>query len=108
MTPEWGELWWCEHPKIGRRPVVVVSRSAAVRARRLAMIAPCTTTIRGLASEVRLEPDDDPVPQPCVVNLDSVEQVPVGLLVQRLGRLSGERMRAVCSALAVAVNCPAR
>lgn len=105
--PEWGELWWCEHPAIGRRPVVVVSRTAAVQARRLAMIAPCTTTIRGLPSEVRLEPGEDPVPRPCVVNLDSVEQVPVGLLVQRLGRLADDRMRRVCAALAVAVNCPA-
>lgn len=72
------------------------------------MIAPCTTTIRDLPSEVRLGPEEDPVPRPCVVNLDSVEQVPVGLLVQRLGRLAGERMRAVCDALAIAVNCADR
>lgn len=106
--PEWGEVWWCEHPEIGRRPVVVLSRTAAIAARRLAMIAPCTTTIRGLPSEVRLEPGEDPVPRPCVVNLDSVEQVPVGLLTQRLGRLAGDRMHAVCDALAIAVNCAER
>ncbi|MFT3833864.1 MAG: type II toxin-antitoxin system PemK/MazF family toxin [Micropruina sp.] len=106
--PEWGELWWCEHPDIGRRPVVILSRTAAITARRLAMIAPCTTTIRNLPSEVRLEPGEDPVPRPCVVNLDSVEQVPAGLLVQRLGRLAGDRMHAVCNALAIAVNCTNR
>ena len=72
------------------------------------MIAPCTTTIRDLPSEVRLGPEEDPVPRPCVVNLDSVEQVPVRLLVQRLGRLASERMRAVCDALAIAVNCADR
>lgn len=106
MTPpEWGELWWCEHPDIGRRPVVVISRTVAIRARRLAMVAPCTTNARGLPSDVTLEPGADPVPRPCVVNLDSVEQVPVGLLVQRLGRLADHRMHEVCSALAVAVNC---
>ena len=43
------------------------------------------------------------MPRPCVVNLDSVEQVPVGLLVQRL---AGERMQRVSAALAVAANCP--
>lgn len=84
---------------------MVVSRTVAVRARRLAMVAPCTTIVRGLPSEVGLEPGEDPVPRPCVINLDSVEQVPVGLLVQRLGRLSDDRMRQVCAALAVAVNC---
>jgi mRNA interferase MazF len=31
--------------------------------------------------------------------------VAVGLLVERLGRLSDERMREVCAALAVAVSC---
>ena len=70
-----------------------------------AIVGPCTTTIRGLPSEVLLEPGEDPVPRRCVVNLDSVETVGVGLLVERIGRLSDERMREVCSALAVAVAC---
>lgn len=68
-------------------------------------MAPCTTTIRGLASEVPLEPGDDPVPRPCVANLDSVENVSTGVLVERLGRLSDARMRELCAALAVAVAC---
>lgn len=106
-APERGELWWCEHPDIGRRPVVVISRTAAIRARRIAMIAPCTTNLRGLPSEVALEPGEDPVPLACAVNLDSLEQVSTALLVDRLGRLSDERMREICSALAVAVDCVA-
>lgn len=103
--PRRGEAWWCEHPEIGRRPVVVVSRDAAVRGRRLAMVAPCTTTVRGLPSEVPLLAGEDPVPRDCVVNLDSLEQVPVALLVNRLGALSGDRMQQLCRALAVAVDC---
>ena len=103
--PQRGEVWWCEPPEIGRRPVVVVSRDAAIERLGRALIAPCTTNVRGLPSEVVLEPGDDPVPQRCVVNLDSVESVSVGLLVERLGRLSDVRMRAVCAALAVAVDC---
>ena len=71
----------------------------------MAIVAPCTTTIRGLPSEVVLEPGDDPVPAVSAVSLDSVENVPVALLVQRLGRLSEERMRQVCAALEVAVAC---
>ncbi|PMV34633.1 toxin, partial [Pseudomonas sp. FW305-3-2-15-C-R2A1] len=72
------------------------------------LVAPCTTTIRGLASEVVLEPGVDPVPRLSAVNLDSVESVSLTLLVERLGRLSGERMRAVCAALNVAVACDFR
>ena len=103
--PRRGELWWCELPEIGRRPVVVLSRDAAIPRLRRALVAPCTTTIRALASEVLLEPGNDPVPLPSAVNLDSVESVSLAVLVDRLGRLSDERMREVCAALSVAVDC---
>ncbi len=105
--PVRGELWWCEPPEIGRRPVVVLSRDAAIPRLRRALVAPCTTTIRGLASEVVLEPGDDPISRRSAVNLDSVESVWIGVLVERLGRLSDKRMREVCAALAVAVDCRA-
>ncbi len=85
--PARGELWWCERPDVGRRPVMVLSRDAAIPRLRRALIAPCTTNVRGLPSEVSLEPDEDPVPQRSTVNLDSVESVSVAALVERLGRL---------------------
>ena len=99
------EVWWCEPAEIGRRPVVVLSRDAAIPRLGRALIAPCTTTIRGLASEVVLEPGEDPVPRRSAVNLDSVESVSIGVLVERIGRLSDERMRQICAALEVAVDC---
>ena len=103
--PQHGEVWRCELPDVGRRPVVVLSRGEAVRRRRRAVVAPCTTNVRGLPSEVRLEPGEDPVPRPCVASLDSVESVPAAVLVQRLGRLGRERMRSICVALGVATDC---
>jgi len=103
--PKRGELWWCEPPEIGRRPVVVLSRDAAVPRLRRALIAPCTTTIRGLPSEVVLEPGDDPIGRRSAVNLDSVESVSVAVLAERMGTLSGSRMREICTALDVATDC---
>ena len=103
--PKRGEVWWSELADIGRRPVVVLSRDAAIPRLRRTLIAPCTTNIRGLQSEVVLEPGDDPVPKRSAVNLDSVESVSVAVLVERLGALSDDRMRDVCAALAVAVEC---
>ncbi|HET9609916.1 MAG TPA: type II toxin-antitoxin system PemK/MazF family toxin [Acidimicrobiales bacterium] len=103
--PRRGEVWWCELPQIGRRPVVVMSRDAAIPRLRRSLVAPCTTTIRGLESEVVLEPGDDPVPRRSAANLDSVESVSTAVLVGRLGRLSDERMRQMCAALDVAVDC---
>ena len=104
-VPGRGEVWWCEMAEIGRRPVVVLSRDAVIPRHRRALVAPCTSTVRGLISEVVLEPGDDPVPRHCVVNLDSVESVSIGVLVKRIGRLRDSRMREICAALAVAVDC---
>ena len=104
-VPLRGEVWWCEPPQVGRRPVVVLSRDVAIPRLRRALVAPCTTTIRGLSSEVVLEPDVDPVPRLSAVNLDSVESVAIGVLVERLGRLDDDRMRQICQALEVAVDC---
>ena len=103
--PTRGDVWWCETAEIGRRPVVVLSRDAAIPRLRRALVAPCTTTIRGLASEVVLEPNKDPIPRRSAANLDSVESVSVAVLVDRLGRLADSRMREICIALEVAVAC---
>jgi mRNA interferase MazF len=103
--PGRGDVWWCELPGVGRRPVVVLSRDAAIPRLRRALIGPCTTTIRDIPTEVLLEPPDDPIPLVSAVNLDSVESVSVGTLVERLGRLGDDRMRQICDALAVAVDC---
>ena len=103
--PARGEVWWCELPLIGRRPVVVLSREAAIPRLRRTLIGPCTTTVRGIPSEVLLEPGDDPIPRRAVVNLDSVESVSLATLVERLGRLSDERMVQICKALEIAVAC---
>jgi mRNA interferase MazF len=103
--PRRGELWWCDLPEVGSRPVLVLSRDVAIPRLRRATVAPCTGTIRGLASEVVLDPDEDPVPRPTAINLDSVQNVSVAVLVERLGSLGDARMGEVCAALAVAVDC---
>jgi len=105
LLPLRGELWWSELPEIGRRPVVVLSRDVAIPRLKRALVAPCTTTIRGIPSEVVLEPGEEPVPRRCAANLDSVESVSVAVLVERMGRLSDDRIRDLCAALEVAVDC---
>lgn len=105
MLPSRGEVWWCELPEIPRRPVVVLSRDATIPRLHRVIVAPCTTHVRGLPTEVVLEPGEDPTPAECAVSLDSVLNVAVGHLTQRIGSLSGSRMRQICSALAVAVDC---
>ena len=103
--PRCGELWWCEPAHVGRPPVVVLSRDAAIPRLRRVLVAPCATQSRGLASEVVLEPGDHLIGLRSAVNLDSVESVSIGVLVERLGTLNETRLREICAALEVAVGC---
>lgn len=103
--PVRGELWWADLDDAGARPVVVVGRDAAIQGRRRALVAPCSTVVRGLPSEVLLEPGDEPVHRSCVIQLDAVTDLPVDVLTRRLGRLSDGAMRHLCSALSVAAGC---
>lgn len=100
-----GEVWWCEVPDKHQRPVVVLSRDAAIAGLRRVVAAPCSTVDRHLATEVSLEPGDDPVKRPCVVQLDSALNVSIANLTTRLGRLSDARMRQVCMALNASFDC---
>jgi mRNA interferase MazF len=100
-----GEVWWSDHPALGRRPVLVLSRDAVLGTLRRPLVAPLTTRIRGIPTEVALDQNDG-VPRPCVVSLDNVQPLAASLLVERITLLSNQRMRDVCSSLAVAVECP--
>ena len=81
-APRRGEVWWWESAHPGVRPVILLSRDAALDRLRTAIVAPCTTTIRGVPSEVLLELGEDPASAITAVNLDSVDNAPVALLVQ--------------------------
>ncbi|CAN5644376.1 type II toxin-antitoxin system PemK/MazF family toxin [soil metagenome] len=83
----------------------MLSRDAPIERLRRAIVAPCTSTIRGVDSEVVLEPGDDPVRRVTAVNLDSIANVSLSLLTERSGRLSSACMEQVSRALASAVDC---
>ena len=83
----------------------MLSRDKAIAARRVAIVAPCSTTFRGLPSEVELDPATDPVAARVRGDLDSVESVTVGVFIERIGTLAPQRMRQLCAALAIAVDC---
>lgn len=100
----WGDVWWAEVPHAGRRPIVVLTRPEAIAVLPVVLTAVATTTVRGLETEVSLD-EDDGLPQPCVVNLDTPELAPKSLLVEKIGTLSEVKMHEICTALARATNC---
>ena len=79
-----GEIWWAElEPPAGRRPVLLLSRNEAYTVRSLVIVAPVTTRIRDIPSEVPLGTDDG-LPQDCVANLDTITTIPKDCLRSRL------------------------
>ena len=94
-----GEIWWAELGlRVGRRPVLLLSRNEAYAVRELVMVAPLTTRVRGIPSEAPLG-DEDGVPRPCVINLDTIATVAKASLRERLTSLSGDKLKAVDEAL---------
>ena len=86
------------------RPVLVLTRNSAISYLSRVTVAPITSTIRGVPSEVVLGPDDG-MKQPCAVNLHNVVTVTKDRLGRRLAALEPRRMREVCDALGFALGC---
>ena len=84
--------------------MLVLTRSSAIDYLSRVTVAPITSTIRGVPSEVALGPEDG-MKQPCAVNLHNVMTVNQANLGRRVAELSPLRMRQVCSALAFALGC---
>ncbi len=94
-----GEIWWAElEPPAGRRPVLLLSRDEAYSVRELVTVAPVTTRIRNIPSEVSLGTEDG-LPKACVVNLDTIVTIAKASLGERITILSPGKMKAVESAL---------
>src|SRR4030067_1606110 len=100
-----GEIWWAElGPPAGKRPVLLLSRNEAYNVRSLVIVAPVTSRIRSISSEVPLGPADG-LPQDCVVNLDTITTIPKDCLRNRLTMLEAKKLKevevAICFALGI-------
>lgn len=94
-----GEIWWAElDPPAGRRPVILLSRNEAYSVRLLVIVAPVTTRIRHIPSEVILRTDDG-MPQDCVVNLDTITTIPKDCLRSRLVTLDAKKLKEIEAAI---------
>jgi mRNA interferase MazF len=87
-----------------QRPVVILSRQSVIPLLRTVMVAPITSTIHGVPSEVGVGIDQG-LKHHSVVNLDHVQTVDQSRLKRYVGQLDGELMEELCQALAVATGC---
>lgn len=91
-------------PPDKKRPVVVLTRESAIAYLSMVTVAPVTSTIRGVPSEVVLN-EDDGMKSSCAVNLHNAVTVSQQHLGKRVARLSPARMNQICAALRFSLGC---
>jgi mRNA interferase MazF len=87
-------------------PVVVLTRQSAIAYLATVTVAPLTSTIRDVPSELILT-EEDGMKAPCAVNLHSLVTVSQHRLGRRLTQLTSTRMSEICSRLQFALGCEA-
>lgn len=99
-----GELWWGEAPDEKGRPFLVVSRDSANDVMRRVLVAPITTRIRAVPSELAVG-EAEGLPLPSVASFDNLRPFPKALLVRRLGALASDRRHLLCAVAAATLDC---
>jgi len=96
-----GDIWYADVPGDKRRPVVVLTRDSVLPRLTTILVAPVTTRIRSIPTEVPVAG----LPRTCVANLDNITPLPKSTLIERAGRLSRDELAALCSAARFAIGC---
>jgi mRNA interferase MazF len=100
-----GEVRLCRFPHPDKqRPVLILTRDSAIGHLATATVAPITSTIRGVPSEVMLDIDDG-MKGPCAVNLHNTVTIAQARLGRRVSTLGAARMQQVCAALRFSLGC---
>lgn len=93
-------------PPDKKRPVLVLTRDSAIEYLSAVTVAPITSTIRGVPSEVVLS-EEDGLKAECAVNLHNAITVSQNRLGRRVAQLHSARMKQVCAALRFSLGCDA-
>lgn len=89
---------------MGRRPVLVLTRSEAIPILRRLSVAPATRTVRHIPTEVLVGPEEG-MPTECAFSFDNVTLLPRGYLVDLICTMGPEVMQLACRAMAAAFDC---
>ena len=104
-----GEVrWYTFRAPDKRRPVLILTRSSAVSFLTGITVAPLTTVIREIPTEVLLTPAADGVPEESVVNLDNLQTIQKAQVGRLITTLSSLRMAQIEDALCFALGMDSR
>jgi mRNA interferase MazF len=95
--------WYTFKAPDKKRPVLVLTRNSAIAVLNSVTIAPITSTIRNIPTEVVLTRDDG-LPNTCAANFDNIQTVPKSNVGDRIARLTARRMREAAAAVSFALG----
>jgi mRNA interferase MazF len=98
-----GDVWWGQAPDEKGRPFLIVSRDIANEVMQKVLVAPVSSRIRDLPSELRLGPAEG-LPIESVASFDNLRPFPKAMLVRRLGVL-GPRLHEICLTANATLDC---
>ncbi len=99
-----GDIWWADVPGDKVRPVLVLTRERFIDRLRSVLVAPVTSRVRGIPTEVALGPDDG-LPQVCAANFDNLLTLRRDRFTDLVVRLRDDRLVEVCRAYRFAAGC---
>jgi mRNA interferase MazF len=87
-----------------QRPVLILTRDSAIGHLSTVTVAPISSTVRGVPSEVMLN-EDDGMKGHCAVNLHNAVTISQERLGRRVATLNAGRLEEVCAALRFSLGC---
>lgn len=96
------QIWWADLDTV--RPVVILTRSSVADRLTRVLVAPITSTVRGIATEVPLGRAEGVRPG-SVANLDNVQLLHVDRLLERAGLIDDTRWPEFCAATRKVIAC---
>ena len=95
--------WYTFRPPDKKRPVLVLTRSSVIGYLNEVTVAPITSTVRDIPSEVRLD-EGDGMPGECAINVDHLQTVSKDRVGRLITTLSSERLAEVRNAIRFALD----
>jgi len=95
--------WYTFKAPDKKRPVLILTRESAISVLNSVTIAPITSTIRSIPTELLLT-EQDGVPHICAANFDNLQTVPKSNIGNRITRLTSRRMKEAAVAVSFALG----
>ena len=103
-APHRADVWWADVPGDQSRPVLILTRERFIGPLASVLVAPLTTTVRGIPTEVVFRPEDG-LPRTCAANFDNLLTLRKERLREFIVHSPPDRLEEICRAYRFAAGC---